>query len=139
MREVAIVLGVIKQGESYLLQLRTGNPRIGAANMVGCFGGKIEPHERSIDAMCRELSEETSLRLRPDDLEHLGSVAAVSDHNLEPVQIKAEVYYATIGGIVVEAMEGELVRWTAEEAAVNLASMTPGTRAVFETFVLNKV
>ena len=138
MRELAIVLGLIKQGDNYLLQFRDGDPKIGAANMVGCFGGKIEESETPAVAVCRELREETTLTLTEEDVSYLGKVDVVSDHNLEEVRVIAEVFLVQIDSMVVRAREGSLVSLAATDAADRLGRMTPGTRAVFEQFVLNK-
>lgn len=138
MREMRIVLGLIKQQDDYLLQLREGDPKKGAVNMIGCYGGKIEQGEKSLDAMQRELGEETTLKLPKDALKYLGSVDVVSDHNLEPVHIFGEVFLTHIGEAHVESKEGSLVRLSKFQVGQRLDEMTPGTRAVFEQFVLNQ-
>ncbi len=136
MRELSISLGMIEQSGEYLLQLRDGAPAIGAANLIGCFGGKIEAGETPVEAMCRELGEETTVQLNPADMKKLGKVEVESDYQFKSVRITAHIFAAILGNTEVEAKEGQLVRMTKEEAAVRLAEMTPGTRAAFEKFVV---
>lgn len=57
MREVHIAMCLIRQEDHYLLQHRLGDAMIGAAGLIGCFGGKIEDNETPEQAVCRELYE----------------------------------------------------------------------------------
>lgn len=133
MRRLEIVLGVIQQGEHYVLQFRNGDPKIGGAGLVGFFGGKINHREEALLAVCRELSEETSLVPRPEEVRELGIVEVISDHQLEQVSVLARVFHVPVHSDVdIIAQEGELVRWAHHQALHNLHRMTPGTRAVFE-------
>lgn len=136
MRKLAIVIALIKQGDSYLLQNRNGDPKIGGANLLGCFGGKIDPGENQRIAIKRELKEETSLRPKANDFEELGTVKVLSDHQLEEVEVTALVFSITIPeDVEVKATEGELVRLTEKEAKMRLKDLTTGTRAAFEQFI----
>lgn len=138
MRELSIALGLIVQGSDYILQFRSGDPKIGAVNLIGCFGGKLETGEKPISAVCRDLAEETNLRPSISDFTKLGIVRVIADYKLEDVRIKAHVYKINIGSEVIKASEGQLVRLYHKEVADKLQHMTPGTRAVFEKFVLSK-
>jgi ADP-ribose pyrophosphatase YjhB (NUDIX family) len=137
MRELPIVLGLIQQGDDYLLQYREGDPSIGAVNMIGCFGGKIEDGESPEQAVCRELNEETTLQLKPANVSKLGRVIVTSDHQLEQVKVIAHVYSVPVGSVAVRATEGCLVVMGAGEVEENLQNMTPGTRAAFKKFILS--
>ncbi len=134
MRKLTIAMAVIEQAEEYLLQLRSGDPAIGSAGLKGCFGGKVEEGEKPLDAVCRELAEETSLTgLGPKNVRYLGSYDVVSDHKLEMVEVHAEVFGLQLESeIVVRAHEGMLVRMTLQDILEDKASLTPATRAYFE-------
>lgn len=133
MLKLDIVLGVIEQNDYYFLQFRNGDPKIGAAGKVGFFGGKVEPKERPIDAVVREISEETNLKPLVKDISFLGKVNVKSDYQNAAVAINAHVFHIKAGrNINIKALEGELVRMNKTDAAHNLDRMTPGTRAVFE-------
>lgn len=133
MRKLAVAIGLIQQEEKYFLQFRDGDPKIGAAGLIGCFGGKIDSGEEPIDAICRELSEETSLRPQMHEVKLIGTVNVTSDHQLELVEVTAHVFHVPIeASIVIKTNEGGLVEITYTEAMESLEKMTPATRAVFE-------
>lgn len=137
MRRLEIALCVIRQGGSYLLQFRNGDPKIGGAGLVGFFGGKINEGEEALFAVCRELSEETSLTPRAEDIRELGRVEVISDHQLEEVQVFAHVFHLPVDeALGVTAHEGELIRWVHNEALENRHRMTTGTRAIFEQILV---
>ncbi len=60
------VAGIIVRPGQILLGLRA--PHITMGGRWDLFGGKIEPGESPEEALCRELEEETSLRVKPDRL-----------------------------------------------------------------------
>jgi 8-oxo-dGTP pyrophosphatase MutT (NUDIX family) len=136
MRLLNIVMVIIEQGGLYHLEFRNGPKRIGAAGLVGCFGGKIEQGEEPLRAICREVKEETNLNPVEADFVRLGEVDVIADNNLEPVKIHATVYKLILSkGIDVEAHEGRLVSLTESEAKRKVATMTPGTQAAFNQFI----
>lgn len=136
MRTLHIGIGLIHQDDTYLLQLRGDNPAIGAAGLIGGFGGKLEPEETVVQAVCRELGEETSLAPLIEELEHLGAVEVISDHRLEEVQVLATIFRLPVTGEAeVVAKEGTIVRMTKDEVLANLDRLTPATRACFETLI----
>jgi ADP-ribose pyrophosphatase YjhB (NUDIX family) len=139
MRELSIVLGFIRRGDTFLLQFRDGDPKIGAVNLIGCFGGKIETGETPETAVCRELTEETTLNIAPEDIEKLGQVKVVSDHQLEQVSVTADVFMIKTDDVDVRAREGKLIELGLEEIEGKLPEMTPGTRAAFKKFILSEV
>lgn len=137
MREMTIVFCLIEQDGKWHLQLRDGDPKIGAAGLIGGFGGKIEPNEDPLEAICRELNEETSLTPTTDQMTKLGLVEVVSDHQLEPVKVLAHTYHLLLeSGMEVFASEGQLVTLLKSETHKHLHRMTPGTRACFEQHIL---
>ncbi len=136
MRELNIALGVIEQGDHYILQLRNGDPKIGAVGLIGCYGGKIETDEAAIDAVCRELSEETNLRPQSHEVRFLDIIHVISDRDNESVKIHAHVFHVPIEeDTVIETREGELVMMNYSEVMSSLDKMTPGTRACFERLI----
>jgi ADP-ribose pyrophosphatase YjhB (NUDIX family) len=134
-----VAIGILKQGDDFLLQHRDFAVEKGGAGLYGCFGGKIEPGEQSQEAVSREINEETTLQTVPTDFTHLGSLKVRSDHNRETITVQIEVFaYRPVVQGVVEAREGELVRLPRSEVPAILAKMTSGTRAAFQTFIIAK-
>jgi 8-oxo-dGTP pyrophosphatase MutT (NUDIX family) len=128
-----VSIGFIEQDGTYLLQRRPNNPEIGAAGLIGAFGGRRELGESSVEAVCREMNEETSLSPSPEDFSYLGSVEVVAYKQDEPLHISAEVFKISIKqDEAVEAREGKIVRLTADEAINSINHLTPATRAAFE-------
>ncbi len=136
MHELKISLGLIKQNEAYLLQRRRADPKLGAAGLIGAFGGKIEPGESSRAVAAREVGEETSLQLSLHDFKYLGKVEVLSDRNLEEVKIIAQVYQTIIANTFeVIAREGELVSMTLTEVHQNISELTSATKALFKELI----
>ena len=136
MRQMYIALCLIQQNDKYLMQLRNGDPKIGGAGLVGCFGGKLEPGETSHQAAHREMGEETSHQPHIHDLTYVGEVNVESDHMLEPVKVCAHVYKVMLDSAVkLEAAEGKLVQMTLDQVKESFDTLTTGTRACFETLV----
>lgn len=139
MDKLKIAVAIIKQEGLYHLQFRNGPKEIGAAGMIGCFGGKIDPGETPLHAITREVAEETNLTPTEDDFEYLGKVSVLSDNDLKPVKIRGRVFkYDVLPGVIIEAREGSLVSLDPQRIKVELDTMTPGTRAAFEQFVLTE-
>lgn len=115
------------------LQLRDGDAKIGCVGLIGGFGGKIEAGEEPLLAICRELSEETSLTPSADQLRSLGTIEVVSDYQLEQTKVTAHTFHLVVSPEVkVVAREGTLTSIPKSEAHAHLHRMTPGTRACFE-------
>ena len=135
MRQLDIALALLKQNDEYLFQKRGDIPEIGAAGLIGLFGGQIEG-ETPVQAICRELDEETNFTPNEQEATFVGEVRVVADHKLEDVNIKAQIFSFMVGkDYVLQAKEGTLVRFTKEKAAENLDLMTPATRAYFENLI----
>ena len=133
MRELNISIGVISQDGGYLLQLRGNDPKIGAAGKIGAFGGKIEEGETALQAVCREIAEETSLVPDVARIRHIASYAIESDHKLETVNVNVEAFEISIDKEEqVSAIDGEVVQISNDKIADMLDLMTPATRHYFE-------
>lgn len=136
MRHVHIAIGLIQQGDKYLLQLRDGGPEIGGAGLIGCFGGKIDKGEEPLASFCREILEEMALSPKPHEVKHLGMVRVKSDHQLELVKVTGHVFHWELKTDKKPRIkEGKLIIMTKTEALSSLDKMTTGTRAVFEKLV----
>lgn len=139
MRHMHIALILIEQHGGYLLQRRGDDPQIGGAGLIGFFGGKIEAGESAEAAARRELREETSFDPEGHVFTHVGEVQVHSDHKLETVHVTAQVYRLVLDTAAkLEATEGVLVHIVADEVGEYLEKMTTGTRACFETLVVQE-
>lgn len=135
MRQLDIALALLKQKDEYLFQKRGDMPEIGAAGLIGLFGGKIEG-EAPLQAVCRELDEETNFAPDASDAKFVGEVKVVADHKLEDVNINAQIFGFTLSkDYVLRAKEGTLVRFTKQKVFENMDLMTPATRACFENLI----
>ena len=136
MQRMDVSICLITKGDTYILQQRENDPAKGAAGLIGAFGGKIETNETPVEAVCRELSEETSLRPLTEDFDYLGDVNVVSDRNHEPVHIMARVFRLLLAPDTdIQALDGELARITAAEVQRTTSKLTPATQAAFEQFI----
>jgi len=136
MRQLQVSLGLIQKGEDYFLQLRGDNPAIGAAGLIGTFGGKIEVGEQSDEAVSREIGEETSLATKPKDFTFIGDVTVISDYQNVKTEIVASVFKLALpDDTLVIAKEGRLVVMTKEAALRDRHRLTPATRVVFEELI----
>lgn len=136
MRHYDVATVVIKRNNKYLLQRRTGDPNEGTVDLLGTFGGKIEEDEPSVDAICRELAEETTLNVLPERMNYIGVVDVTSILHSERVSVSLATFELTLTkDEAIEATEGELVELLPLEVENLLSKMTNGTRAVFEQLV----
>lgn len=135
MLSMDVSICLITQGDTYILQQREDDPAKGAAGLIGAFGGKIESGESPVEAVCRELSEETTLEPSTEDFEYIGEVTVVADRDHEPVHIIAKVFRLLMPPEqVIQAQEGELVRLTLAAARAS-TRLTPATQAAFEQYI----
>ncbi len=64
----------IKFKDKLIFQLRDNKPGIASPGMISTFGGSLERDETPAEGAIRELHEETSLRIEPEDLKFLGTI-----------------------------------------------------------------
>jgi 8-oxo-dGTP pyrophosphatase MutT (NUDIX family) len=117
---IVIVAAVIVDAEGRLLLVRKrGTERYMQA------GGKIDPGETPAEALIRELHEELTLVLGPDDLAYLGRFHAPAANEAGHV-VDAEVFTVTIDAPVVASAEIEELIWMspADARTVPLAPLT---------------
>jgi 8-oxo-dGTP pyrophosphatase MutT (NUDIX family) len=133
MPELEIAICVIEQENKYLLQLRNGDPSIGAAGLFGCYGGKVEKNENPKQAIIRELSEETNLSISLDNLSKLGEVKVESDYKNKPIIVKAYVYSTILESTKeVLSKEGILSKVHKDKIEEYYDRMTPATLETFK-------
>ena len=122
---IVIVAAIIRDDAGRLLLVRKrGTERFMQA------GGKIDPGESAADALIRELHEELTLVVAPDDLEYLGRFHAPAANEAGHV-VDAEIFFVAVDGARVRALAvasaeiDELVWVTPGEAAgIPLAPLT---------------
>src|SRR5689334_9278874 len=136
MRQVDIAMLLIRQGDNYLLQLRDGETKIGAAGFIGCFGGKINKGEDPKAAVIREIMEETTLNPDHASVVEVGIVNVQSDYKNEPVKVMAHVFKVDAETSKrIKSKEGKLIEFTAEQAKSNITRLTPATKATFKEYI----
>jgi len=122
---IVIVAAIIRDDAGRLLLVRKrGTERFMQA------GGKIDQGESAADALIRELHEELTLVVAPDDLEYLGRFHAPAANEAGHV-VDAEIFFVAVDGARVRALAvasaeiDELVWVTPGEAAgIPLAPLT---------------
>ncbi|MCB0571849.1 MAG: NUDIX domain-containing protein [Phaeodactylibacter sp.] len=85
-------MAVLRHNDAFLLLKRNKEPNRGRYVPVG---GKVDPHERPIDAVVREIHEETGLALHQSQL-HFGGVLVESsptDYNWQCYIYLADIPY----------------------------------------------
>lgn len=136
MRRIAVAIVFITKGGKYYLQLRGDDPYKGAAGLIGGFGGKIEPGETALRAAKRELEEETTLRVEPEQLRKLGEATVTSDYQLKPTEVHLTAFLLKLkSDETFAATEGSIVVLTKAEAIAQGETITPGTLACFKKVV----
>lgn len=129
-KNIEIAMAVLRQGDSFMMQQRGFDKNIGAAGMIGFFGGKLEPGESPLQAVCREIGEETSLVLDPETGTFQGEVDVPSDMYNQTIKVHANVFdFAVPEGIEATASDGDLILMTAQELAEARSRLTPATAA----------
>jgi len=89
-------------------------------------GGKLEPAEAPVDALCRELEEELGLRVPPALPVYLGQYSAPAA-NEAGYTVLADVFHLVVDSEVMPAAEIEDIAWIAPQAPGNL-TLAPLTR-----------
>ncbi len=89
-------------------------------------GGKIEPGEMPVAALCRELREELGLAVQPELPAYLGRFTAAAAN--EPgCTVEAEIFRLAVAGPVTPAAEIEEIVWI-DPAAPGALVLAPLTR-----------
>ena len=133
MRKIEIAIGLLEQGDRYVLQRRAESLRLGASGLIGCFGGQIKEREEPEDTVVRELGEETNLQTRRRDWESLGELDVVSDRDNEPVEIHAYAFRCTLSkDLKLKAFDGEAVSLPQDAIGDYESQLTPATHTLFE-------
>jgi 8-oxo-dGTP pyrophosphatase MutT (NUDIX family) len=117
---IRIAAALIQRADGHTLLVRKRNTQTFMQP-----GGKIEVFEQPATALCRELSEELSLDLAPEQLTYLGRFTAPAAN--EPGRlVDAEVFAINISHAVSPAAEIEEILWIDPDktGSVDLAPLT---------------
>ena len=133
-KKIEVAVGVIHTPNGYILQRRPSEKSIGAAGLIGCFGGKIKGNETKEAAVIRELAEETYLTYKKGELEYMGHVTVMSDRDNKPVEVKAHAFSGSAMNQVA-CKEGTLVVLTYEQIMSRTNELTPATLAIFQDLI----
>lgn len=132
-------MGLLKQGNTYLLQLRNGKKQAGGLGLIGCFGGQIEADEDALTAVCREVAEESSFAPHKSQAQYFGEVNVTSERHDQPITVHAKIYLFELDSSVkVAAKEGELVTMTADELRTSYARLTPAMKSCFDELIIER-
>lgn len=104
MIEIAIVL--LKLPNGHLVVQRRDDNAPTSPNMLGLFGGTVELEETPLDAIERELKEETSLDIPKLKLVHEISKITPSNIRKSKMKVKAHLFSANIDRSDFELYEG---------------------------------
>lgn len=131
-----VAMGLVRQGETYVLQLRNGKNQAGGLNLIGCFGGKVEIGETPLEAACRELAEESTFAPDQSRAILLGEVDVLSERHNKPITVHATIYlFELTDDETIQAREGEAVRMMYQEIMSSLDRFTSATRSCFEQLI----
>lgn len=129
---------IIKRGGTFILQRRPLDPNIGAAGLIGCFGGKKEQGESDEAAAHRELLEELDIHVDHTflKLRYMTHVSVESDYQQSVATIHAAIFELILEeSVEVQAKEGELAEMTLASIKKDNASLTPATREAFNYLI----
>ena len=75
LRDMTIIAQIIlvRKDGALIMQHRDDKPGITNPGAIAAFGGTVEPGETPLQAAVREISEETNLQVRPEDLDFFGT------------------------------------------------------------------
>jgi 8-oxo-dGTP pyrophosphatase MutT (NUDIX family) len=124
-----IVMVLVRLGDVYFLQLRTGANQSGAIGKIGTFGGEIEDGEQAVEAACRELAEESTLVVEAGRMKFVAELNVESEKYGKPATVHAMVYEVVITDERdIDAREGELVRLSFEELREQELGLSPALK-----------
>lgn len=129
MRKLALIHLRLAGTEEYAFQ-RRDNKAPDSPNMLGLFGGHMEPGEEPLLAATRELSEETSLQVSQLILNHLLTVDIPADQGR--VAAKAYLFGTDIKDATFEVYEGIGCEVYSREAILNRQDFAPTARYILE-------
>lgn len=132
-REIACAIIVDTCGR-FLLQQRDDVVGILYPGKVGLFGGHRERDETFLDCVVREIHEEISYFVPPEQFEHLGSFVDRTV-DAEEGSVREEIFVArgiSVGELIVT--EGSLLVAEPAEITEIAHMLTPSTRFVMKAF-----
>ena len=130
MARVTIAMADIVQEGMHFLQHRSHAPNKPAANLIGFFGGKVEEedNESFLEAIAREIGEETTLEPQLSDFTRLGTFATELVHNDKVIVIEGECFRIEVPpGVIIDSREGDIVRIPNGQLPRYVEVMSPAT------------
>lgn len=126
-----------KKSGKYLFVLRDNNQTISMPDMYGLLGGKIEEDETPIEALQREIREESNLQI--DNIIELGSTVnyIVKNEQGEGVfESKLFVFLAQTTATLdnIKLYEGQKLEYFTIEEALNQNNLAPAIREAIRKF-----
>ncbi|MBP9058660.1 MAG: NUDIX domain-containing protein [Candidatus Pacebacteria bacterium] len=121
----------------YLFQLRDNKPTIPNPNTYGLVGGGIEAEEVPIEALKRELEEETNLTV--SNIESLGNKEVTNVMKEEGEQLVKSRLYVFLAHTEKELEdivlnEGQKLAYFTIDEALNLPNLSPPIREVIDEY-----
>lgn len=122
-----------------LLQLRDGKPDIAQPGRISFFGGRREKRETSLQCIVREITEEISVTLSPENFQHFVTLDIPDPENVGG-NVKG-VYFIARGmnASSLNVTEGKLVIVEAEEVSAIRDKLTPLTAIVLHRFLASRM
>lgn len=124
--------------KKFLFFLRDNKPTIPNPNTYGCLGGGIEKGEKPIDALRREIQEESNIQLY--NLKELGNRIVshtTIDKGIEK-EVKSEVFYflAQTNDLLkdLKLYEGQKLEYFTIKEALKKSNLAPPIRYAIEEF-----
>lgn len=133
MRQIATIIIKNKQGE-YFVHLRSQDKKL-YPNKYGLgAGGKFETGETPIEVACRELEEETGLKLIPNFKFEFEFTDGEINHKVYVFDVVTEIVPQW------DRLEWQSVSWITKEEVVTLRDtdqLCPDTKILFDRYVID--
>jgi 8-oxo-dGTP pyrophosphatase MutT (NUDIX family) len=132
-REIACAIIIDTDGR-FLLQQRDDIPGIVHPGKISLFGGHREGHETFLECVAREIHEELSYYVAPEQFEYLASLSG-GDIDADGGSVRAEFYIArNIPLDRLTVTEGSLLTARPEEIFEMEHKLTPSARFALHAY-----
>ncbi|MCK1438347.1 NUDIX domain-containing protein [Bradyrhizobium sp. 15] len=122
-----------------LLQQRDDKPDIAQPGRISFFGGRREEQETPLQCIVREVAEETSATLSPEDFQHLVTLDIPDPENVGG-HVKGAYFIAHgINASTLNVTEGKLVIVEAERVGAIRDNLTPLAAIVLNRFLASRM
>lgn len=122
----------------YLFPLRDNKPTILNPNMYGLLGGGIEKNEKPIEALKREIQEESNIDIY--NIEELGNKIVthifIKDGYEQPTKGKLFIFLAQTDAALneIKLYEGQRLEYFTIEEALNQSKLAPAIREAIDEY-----